>query len=91
METKKTNNGGCVMLVIIFLILMFLMFLFSSCPGSSSSSSSYSSGTETCPSCHRKFQGDSENARSIRWHGMCTNCYNNYKYASDALKERPLN
>ena len=64
-ETKKTGNGGCVMLVIVFLILMFLMFLFSSCPGSSSSSS-YSSETETCPSCHRKFQGDSENARSIR-------------------------
>ena len=64
-----------------------------SCSGSTSSSSSHyshSGDTETCPSCHRTFQSDSENAKSIRWNGMCTNCYNNYKYAHDALKERPL-
>ena len=90
METKKTGNAGCVTLVVIVLFIYFICpVLFGSCSGSSSSS--YSSETETCPSCHRKFQGDSENARSIRWNGMCTNCYDNYKYASDALKEMPLN
>lgn len=46
--------------------------------------------TITCKSCGRSFQSDSENAKSIRKTNMCTNCYNNYKKASDALKEMPV-
>lgn len=46
--------------------------------------------TVTCKSCGRKFQKGSQNAKSIRRTNMCTNCYNNYKKASDALKEMPV-
>ncbi len=48
------------------------------------------SSTETCPICDREFREDSENARSIMWTGMCSNCYSNYKAISDALKELPV-
>lgn len=47
--------------------------------------------TVTCKSCGRKFQKGSENAKSIRRTNMCSNCYQNFKYASDALKEMPVN
>lgn len=46
--------------------------------------------TVTCKSCGRKFQKGSENAKSIRRTNMCTNCYNNFKNANDALKEMPV-
>lgn len=77
--------GGFVVLDIIVLVIAFIVGL-----NAGGSNSSYGHDDNTCPVCHRTFQYDSENARSIRWNGMCTNCYENYKYASDALKERPV-
>lgn len=44
-----------------------------------------------CRVCHKEFQSDSENAKSIRKTNMCTRCYKNYKNASDYLKELPIN
>lgn len=41
---------------------------------------------ETCSVCGRTFNWDSDNAKSIRKHHMCTNCYNNYKWA----REQPI-
>lgn|GEM_PF-6412440 len=95
MEKPKNNKtgaeSGCV-IGFVCIIVVFLCWMFGSCISCGSSShSSHSGDTETCPICNRTFQSDSENAKSIRWTGMCTNCYNNYKYARDALKERPLN
>lgn len=46
--------------------------------------------TVKCPICERSFRDDSDNAKSIKWNGMCTQCYKNYKYANDLLKEMPV-
>ena len=43
-----------------------------------------------CQSCGRRYQKDSNNAKSISRTNMCTDCYNEYKNVSDALKEVPL-
>ena len=48
------------------------------------SSSSYSSDGELrCKSCGRSFSDDN-NVRSIKHTNMCENCYNNYKFGSEA-------
>ena len=44
-----------------------------------------------CQVCDREFQKGSENAKSIRKTNMCTQCYQNYKNASDYLNELPIN
>lgn len=44
-----------------------------------------------CQVCGREFQKGSENAKSIRKTNMCTQCYENYRNAADALKELPVN
>lgn len=44
-----------------------------------------------CQVCGREFQKGSQNAKSIRKTNMCTQCYENYRNATDALKELPVN
>lgn len=44
-----------------------------------------------CQVCGREFQKGSENVKSIRKTNMCTQCYENYRNATDALKELPVN
>ena len=87
---KKSDGIGCFLVgfVILDLFVLVLAALIGINAGGSNSNHGYDN--EACPVCHREFQYDSENARSIRFNGMCTNCYENYKYASDALKERPV-
>lgn len=81
-ETKKSGT----IIWIVALIICFISVI-PSCTGSCSHSGSGSGDTETCPSCHRKFEWntDPNNAKSISYHGMCTNCYENYKYAQGML------
>lgn len=74
MNKKKIRN---------FLLLIFIVapviFTLTACSGGS-----YSAKTKTCGSCGRTFEaGDAGgNFMSISRTGMCTNCYNNYKYAT---------
>lgn len=57
----------------------------------SGSSSTTKNEKIICQVCDREFQKGSENAKSIRKTNMCTQCYQNYKNASDYLKELPVN
>lgn len=50
------------------------------------SSEKNTSNSKTCKSCGRSFD-DSSNKKSIRKTGMCSNCYNNYKNAEEALED----
>lgn len=55
--------------------------------GGNSGGGSSSGSTNTCGSCHRSWSaGDSGgNYMSIARTNMCKNCYNNFKWAQDAL------
>jgi len=53
-------------------------------------SSSSDKNTVECKSCHRKFNKDSENAKSIARTNMCTNCYNNFNSLQKVIKEQPV-
>lgn len=44
-----------------------------------------------CQVCNKEYKQGSENAKSIRKTNMCIQCYQNYKNASDYLKELPVN
>lgn len=88
-EEPKRNIGGTIVLAIWIISLIGMLVMCSTDLGSSSSSSS-STRTYTCGVCDRSFQAGSENAKSISRRRMCTTCYSNYKYASDALKELPI-
>lgn len=57
----------------------------------SGSSSTTKNEKIICQACDREFQKGSENAKSIRKTNMCTQCYQNFKNASDYLKELPVN
>lgn len=47
--------------------------------------------TVYCDSCHNYYRVGSQNAKSIRNTGMCTSCYENFRYVYDALNEMPVN
>lgn len=96
--TKKKDGEnksiGCITPLIISLLLSILLGVIISLGTGSSTNSGEnrrSSDTVTCPVCDRRFQKGSKNARSINWTGMCENCYDNYNYAQNALKERTIN
>lgn len=74
------------MIGLILAVILFAAVAISSCGGGSGSGSSHHS-TNTCKSCGRTYEaGDSGgNFMSIARTGMCKNCYNNFKWAQDAL------
>ena len=73
---SKKGNAGIVLVFFAFVIIIVVVTI-SSCFGCDCGSSELKD--ETCPICHRTFDGYSENAKSIRRRNMCENCYNNYK------------
>lgn len=82
-----TDRGKCAMtslkaIIIIAIVIAILFIIPEMLNGSSGGSSSGSS--RTCGYCGRSFT-DSSNKSSIARTNLCTNCYNNYKWASDAL------
>ena len=70
--------------VIVLILVAALCISLCSCVGGSGGGSSK---TATCRSCGRSFKaGDSGgNFVNIARTNMCKNCYNNYKWAQDAL------
>lgn len=54
-----------------------------STPKSTNSREYESSGKSRCKSCGRYFNDD-DNVRSIKHTNMCKNCYNNYKFGTEA-------
>jgi predicted amidophosphoribosyltransferase len=68
---NKNKNIGCIVTIIIIIAIIII-----SAGGGSSSNS------KVCGVCHRTFS-DSENTWSITLKGMCSNCYENYKWAKD--------
>lgn len=76
---KKKSGIGPILIIALILILLLSM-----CSGGHSHTSSY---TSECRSCGRTFKaGDSAgNYKNIARTGMCNNCYNNFKWAQNAL------
>ena len=77
-----TNLKSIIIIAIVVALLLFIPEMLNGNLGSSNTSSSGSS--RTCRSCGRKFT-DSSNKSSIARTNMCTNCYNNFKWASSAV------
>ena len=77
-----TNLKTIIIIAVVVALLLFIPELLNGNLGSSNTGSSGSS--RTCPSCGRKFT-DSTNKSSIARTNMCTNCYNNFKWASSAV------
>lgn len=46
--------------------------------------------TVKCQVCDKSYQKGSENAKSISRTNMCSNCYSNFKWTQDAIKELPV-
>ena len=86
MNQNPKNGGVGGTIALIGVVLIFIVLAFSSCGGGGGSSSSHHS-TITCKSCGRTYEaGDSGgNYMNIARTGMCKNCYNNFKWAQDAL------
>lgn len=53
--------------------------------GSSGNGDSSRSDTLTCNSCGRSFEAGSSSFSSIRKTGMCTSCYNNFKWGEQFI------
>ena len=87
------NYAGLSMSMIIgpFIIGISLSILCYVNIADSGSSSTTKNEKIICHVCDREFQKGSENAKSIRKTNMCSQCYKNYKNASDYLKELPVN
>ena len=58
--------------------------------GSKNIGANKDNNTIECKVCGRKFLKDSDNGKSIKRNNMCSNCYNNYKNATDYLREQPV-
>lgn len=82
-----TYYKGAGIAACITLIFFLMMIATSQNANTSQSSSSSSSKSVECKICHREFREGSENAKSISWNNMCTQCYKNYKTA----REIPVN
>ena len=79
--SNNSGNTGCAYTIVTVIMAIFLFVSLAMCSSSDSSGSSSSSkSTTTCPICHREFS-DSNNLHSIRWNGMCEQCFKNYEYA----------
>ena len=81
-ESKKEKRKVEVFDVVFWGVIIALVFLLASCVNGGSSSSG-SSNSRTCKSCGRTFT-DSTNKSSIARTGMCSNCYNNFKWGQAA-------
>ena len=78
----KERYGEMKIGFVVFIAVIVLIALIASCTGSGSGSSG-SSNSRRCKSCGRTFT-DSSNTRSIARTGMCSNCYNNFKWGQAA-------
>ncbi len=78
-------------IVIILIGCLAFVGSYSLIPQDGTNSNSSSTSTIECQVCGREFLKGSDNAKSIRKTNMCTQCYSNYKGASDALNELPQN
>lgn len=69
--------------ILVFVIIILILGILGSCLGNTSSSAK-----ARCSSCGRSYSaGDAGgNYRSITWTGMCKNCYNNFKWAKNAIE-----
>ena len=81
MNENKTGAGSVIAVIIVIVLIIAMI---GSCSGNDESSSHSS---ETCVGCGRTWQaGDpGGNFMSIVTTGMCKNCYNNFKWAQNAL------
>lgn len=82
-----TDRSKCAMtslksIIVIAIVIAILFVIPEMLNGSSNTGSTGSS--RTCRSCGRTFT-DSTNKSSIARTNMCTNCYNNFKWASSAI------
>ena len=72
--------------LVISLLLVAMLLLMAGCSTSNNTYSSSKSKTQTCKVCHRTFEKGSKDYDSIFWNNMCTNCYDNYRYAMELRK-----
>lgn len=82
MKCAATNLKSTIIIAIVIALLLFIPEILNGNFGSTNTGSTGSS--RTCRSCGRKF-ADSTNKSSIARTNMCTNCYNNFKWASSAV------
>ena len=85
LQSNFVGGTGIMGFVFLLLSLSFLLSAFSP-----STNTNREQNNMECKVCGREFQKGSENAKSIRKTNMCTQCYKNYKNASDYLKELPV-
>ena len=82
-----TDRSKCAMTslksIIVIAIVIAILFVIPEMPNGNSNTGSTGS-SRTCRSCGRTFT-DSTNKSSIARTNMCTNCYNNFKWASSAI------
>ena len=89
LEKEKDSAQMNIGLGIFLLILVILVgkgvggIGVKSTPKSTNSREYKSSGESRCKSCGRFFSDD-DNVRSIKHTNMCENCYNNYKFGTEA-------
>ena len=77
------TKGKPIKAVIIIEIIVLIAVIVACSSIGGGGSGSGGSSSRTCKSCGRKYT-DSANTRSIARTGMCTNCYNNFKWAQAA-------
>lgn len=76
----KAHNKKCRLIGLALIVVSSGLMVFS---GHLNPSFSGGRNSKTCSNCGRVFT-DSENVGSIRKTNMCTNCYNNYKFGTEA-------
>ena len=87
MDANEQRKWQRKQFIIAGVVIVAIIVLLVSCFSGGKSSSG---GTVRCQVCGKSYQSGSENAAKIAYTNMCIKCYNNYKYAHDALKELPV-
>lgn len=77
---SKNERTGCIVIVVIALILAIMFWAIMA-----DSPSTSEPKTETCGFCNRTFKQGTDDYRSVIRRNLCTNCYNNMKWAEGAL------
>lgn len=81
---KKLTKGDVITVIIVLLIIGVILW-WNWPTTSTSSTGTGSSKTVACKVCGRTFDRGTSDSRKINSTGMCTNCYNNYKSAQQAV------
>lgn len=77
---SENERTGCIVIVVIALILAIMVWAIMA-----DSPSTPTPKTERCGFCDRTFKQGTDDYRSVIRTNLCTNCYNNMKWAEGAL------